>query len=251
MRTPFVLVEASLADVGRGTRVPLDQDVRHHLGRVLRRGDGDPLELTDGRGHVVDAVLSGDVATCSGPVRRHAPPAPRVRVVHALPKGRALDEVVRTLTELGVAELVPVVTERCVSRLDGDRAAAATQRWQAVADASAQQARRAHRLRVDPVASLDRVVDELARTDGFLLVADPGASVALGAVLRAPDTLREDVSVSVVVGPEGGFTDRELSTLTEAGFTAVRAGGTVLRSIHAATVLATAVIALRGGYDEM
>lgn len=251
MRTPFVLVDAPLADAAPGTRVPLDRDVQHHLARVLRRSDGDPLELTDGRGHVVDAALGGDVATCTGPVRLQDPPTPWLRVVHAVPKGRALDEVVRTLTELGVAEVVPVVTERCVSRPEGQRAGAATQRWQAVADASAQQARRAHRLHVRPVTSLDRVVDDLARTGGFLLVADPGATVALATALRGGDTLRDDASVTVVVGPEGGFTPGELETLEAGGFTAVRAGRTVLRSAHAATVLAAAVIALRGGYGEV
>lgn|GEM_PF-5180708 len=82
-------------------------------------------------------------------------------------------------------------------------------------------------------------------------MADPAAGAAPGTVPRAPDTLREDVSVTVVVGPEAGSTDRELETLARAGSTPVRAGRTVLRSVHVVAVVAAAVIALRGGDDEI
>lgn len=249
MRTPLVLVDASLADRVAGDRVPLSGDDEHHLRRVLRRGDGDEVEVTDGAGGRARARLAaGGVVLDAAPVVTPAP-VPAVRVLHAVPKGRGLDEVVRTCTELGVAELVPVVTARCVSRPSGDRAASAVERWRAVADAALGQARRSHRMVVGPVTPLDRAMTDVVTSGGFSLVAHPDAPRGLGTTLRVISTERDIRSITVAVGPEGGLTSEEVQTMEEHGFTAVHLGPTVLRSVHAATVVVAAVNALSGRYD--
>lgn len=243
------MVDGDLAGLPAGQRVVVADDDLHHLRRVLRRGDGDPVDVTDGAGRRASGVLEGDAVVLRQQPTHTPPASPTVRVVHAVPKGRGLDEVVRTCVELGVDEVVPVVTQRCVSRPSGDRADAAVERWRAVARAATGQADRVHVMGVAPMTSLERVVDDVQARGGLGLVAHPAAGHGLATVLRDEPTRRAADHVTVVVGPEGGLTDDEVDSLVAGGFTAVHLGSTVLRSVHAATAVVAAVNALCGRYD--
>lgn len=259
MRTPMLLVEDRLEGLGVGDVVALDDRQQHHLRRVLRRRDGDELVVGDGRGRRAAAALAGDAAELVEEVELVHAPTPAIVVAHALPKGRGLDEVVRTLAELGVARVDPVVTARTTSRPDGDRAARVAERWRDIARSAAEQAHSAHVCEVGTpvplaayVGGVGRegrlsagVVDETHEVDEVLVVAEPAARSSLGAVLAGrPPPAR----VRLLVGPEGGFTDDELSELEAGGWELARAGDTVLRSVHAATVLVAATLALVGRY---
>lgn len=246
MRTPFVLVPQPLAGLDAGAAVALDDDQLHHLRRVLRRDDGAALEVTDGEGHVAPARLVGDRVRLSGPVREVPPPAPAITVVHAVPKGRALDEIVRTLAELGVAAVHPVLTDHTESRPTGEKARSVGDRLRSVADSALEQARSAHRCTVGDPEDLAVTLRSLP-ADAVRLAAHPGAPVTLGAQLAA---VQPDVPLQLLIGPEGGLSDREVATLPEQGWSVVSAGATVLRTVHAATVLTSAVLALTGRFGE-
>lgn len=242
MNAPFVLVDdVDLAGAPSGTAVTLSTDSRHHLGRVLRRRDGDALVLADGRGHRVDARLDGDVAVTTSDVVEEPRHRPRLVVWQALGKGRKHDEVVRALTELGVDEIVAVTSERTVTDLVGPRADKARARWTAVARSAAEQARRA---RLPDVAGPHALDDLVAGLDGRpCLVAHVGATQdPLGAAAGASAA----DEVVLAVGPEGGWTDGEVAALTAAGGQAVSLGTSVLRTEHAAVVLAAVVGAAQG-----
>lgn len=244
MRTPFVLTEHALAGLDTGAVVQLGEDRVHHLRRVLRRGAGSRLELTDGHGRLAPAELLGEAARLTGKPRAVAAPVPRITVHHAVPKGRALDEIVRTLAELGVEEVRPVITDHTESRPTGDRARSVGDRLRAVAESALQQAQSAHLCLVADPAPLDVTLrDGAGGTTG--LAAHPGAGTTLGAHMATVDP---EVPVHLLVGPEGGLSDRELQALAGAGWTAVRAGSTVLRTVHAATVLTAAVLAFSGRF---
>lgn len=246
MRTPFVLVEHGLDGLDLGAVIPLDEDRLHHLRRVLRRDDGAELELTDGHGHLAPAVLLGEGARLTAPPREVAAPTPPVVVHHAVPKGRALDEIVRTLAELGVAEVRPVITDHSESRPAGDRARSVGGRLRAVAESALQQAQSAHLCHVADPSPLDVTLRDRPG-EIIALAADPGAATTLGAQLA---TVSPEVPIHLLIGPEGGLSDRELEGLTAAGWTPVRAGATVLRTVHAATVLTAAVMAFAGRFGD-
>jgi 16S rRNA (uracil1498-N3)-methyltransferase len=236
--TPLVQVDQSLRDLRGDAVVTLERDQHHHLTGVLRLRPGDAVEVTDGAGGHAHGRLTADgLELVSTPTHEPAP-SPALRVVHGLPKGRKLDEVVRVLTELGVDELRPVAAARSVRRPEGERAERAVARWRAVARAAGEQARRRHRLRVAPIAS----VADLEVDDGWL-VAHPRAETGLpqrlarlGAALEAGELS----AVTMVVGPEGGWSDDEVDRLVAAGAHAVHLGASVLRTEHAAAA-ATAV----------
>lgn len=246
MRTPWVLVDDDLGGLVAGATVPLADDRVHHLRRVLRRDDGDPIEVTDGGGHVAAAVLAGARAQLTDEVRTVPRPSPPITVLHAVPKGRALDEIVRTLAELGVAEVRPVLTEHTESRPTGDRARSVGDRLRAVAESALQQAQSAHICRVADPVRLDVTLRDLTR-NAASLVAHPAAETTLGAHMA---TVSPELPIHLLIGPEGGISDRELEVLVDEGWAPVRAGRTVLRTVHAATVLTAAVLAFSGRFGN-
>lgn len=239
--TPFLHLDVALADTAPGATLPLDAAARHHLARVLRLGEGAEVEVSDGRGRSATGVLEREGVRLDGEVVVAPAPTPPVTVLQGLPRGRKLDEVLRQVTELGADRVVPVAAERSVTRLDGPRAERAVERWRGVARAAAEQARRPWLPEVTDVATVATARDALpARTQ--LLVAHVGAPRSLPATLGAG----LGGAVAVAVGPEGGWTDREVEALCADGAVPVGLGPTVLRTEHAAAAAVAVLAALLG-----
>jgi 16S rRNA (uracil1498-N3)-methyltransferase len=236
---PHVLVSSPLdADQGR---VALTDAVAHHLRRVLRLDDGAALSVTDGAGRRATARLIADGAELDSAVHVAQRRPPELVLVQALAKGRRLDDAVRSVCELGVDRIVPVIAERTQGRPGRDERAALRLRWQAVAIGALEQSRSDWLVHVDEVCTFD---EALVRTDlaGRGLIAVPGAA-ALPEVLPQEDP---SVRVSVAIGPEGGWTDAEVALAHSAGWEPAGLGPSVLRAEHAGLV-ALSVIAARCG----
>ena len=246
MPDPFVLVEVGLlGTAGAGDRLALDADADHHLRRVLRVGPGDPLEVADGAGRTAPATLVSEGVELTADPLLHPPRATAIDVVHALPKGRKLDEVVRVLTELEVARIVPVQSARSVVRLDEAKRRKAGDRWRSIARSAVEQSRRPYLPTVEDPSELEDVALP-SGGDALLLVAHLGAPTGLATALSAATADGGPGRVVVAIGPEGGWTDDEVAALVARGGRRVHLGDTVLRTEHAATV-AVAVIAAAVG----
>lgn len=201
----------------------------HHLLHVLRLGVGDRVTLFDGAGAEFPAEVS---ATSRRDVTlavqdRLAPdrerPAPLVLGV-ALPKGDRQRVLVEKLTELGVAELVPLLTERGVA---APKPAALERLRRGVIEAS-KQCRRNVLMRVSEPATLDRFLAE--RDSAERLFAHPDGAPLTPAESCGP--------AAIAVGPEGGFSDAEAAAAVRAGWAAVSLGPRILRVETAAVALA-------------
>lgn len=225
MSAPVFLADR---DALGGAAIRLDGPEGHHAATVLRVRVGERIELTDGRGLRVRAVVSevapGRVAAEVVERTDVPPPQPRLVVVQAVPKGDRGERAVELMTEVGVDEVVPWRADRCVAAWRGERAARGARRWRSTATAAAKQARRWWHPVVGDLAATNDVVERIQ-------------AAALGVVLhklaRQPlATLDLPVmgEVVVVVGPEGGLTDDELARFVAAGAVAARMGPTVLRT---------------------
>jgi 16S rRNA (uracil1498-N3)-methyltransferase len=241
---PYVHLDADLAGTEAGAVVPVDPEAGHHLSRVLRLRDGAALEVSDGRGSAAPARLEGDRVKLTADATTSPVPHPTLTVVQGLPRSRKLDEVVRQVSELGADRIVPVAAERSVTRLEGARAGRAVGRWQAVARAAAEQSRRPWRPEITEVVPVGRVTAALP-AGTRLLVAHVGAPVPLPDVIGVL-TADATAHVAIAVGPEGGWSDGEVTAFVDAGADVVGLGPTVLRTEHAAAA-ALAVLAALGG----
>lgn len=224
----------------------LDGEEARHAATVRRLRAGERLMLSDGAGTmarcVVEAVQAGRDAVLTLAVEdswSEPPPALRVVVVQALAKGDRGELAVELATEAGADAVVPWRAARSIARWDdGPRGDKALGRWRATARAAAKQARRAYVPDVtDPVDTPE--LASLIGTASGAIVLESDAPDRL-ADLTLPDT----GDLFLVIGPEGGITDDELTTLTGAGARAARLGTTVLRTSTAAAVALGAVGAL-------
>lgn len=205
----------------------LAPDDHHHLARVRRVRDGDPIVIGDGAGRWRPARMAGATPLPEGAVEVVERPGPSVGVAFALVKGAKPELVVQKLTELGVDRIVPFLAARSVVRWDGPRAGAARLRWEKVAREAAMQSRRAHLPEVGAVATFAEVAASpgAARTD-------PGGQ---------PPRLDHPF---LLVGPEGGWDAAErAAALPSVGL----AGDGVLRAETAAIVAGALLVALRSG----
>ncbi len=235
MRGPHFFVDPGDVD---GDQARLRGEEAWHLAVVLRAQPGQPVSVADGTGRLFQAVVRRaepeQVVLGLDEALVLPPPAPRLTVVHGLPKGRKLDEVVQRLSELGVDRLVPVTTARSEVRLGGDRAARAVIRWRAVAHAAAKQSRRA---RVMQVA-------QIGEWDGAFRGAQAGAVLWEEATQPLRRVLDCDAGELVLgIGPEGGLTSAEVAA---SGLPTGSLGPTVLRTETAALVAASVVLTLAG-----
>ena len=241
MSLPVHLVP-SLDGVSPGTLVRVEGDEAHHAVTVRRLQVGEALVLTDGRGAVAEGEVEAsgkrtlDVRLTSYDVVPE--PAPSVTVVQALAKGDRGERAVEMLTEIGAARIVPWAAARSVAAWKGERAAKALARWQATAREAAKQARRAWHPQVTELASTTEVTSLVSAADLAVVLHEEAMSSLSG--LSVPET----GSILVVVGPEGGLSEAEVSTFVDAGAHAVRLGAEVLRT-STAGVAATAAILSR------
>jgi 16S rRNA (uracil1498-N3)-methyltransferase len=243
MTAPLFLVGAGdLASAQVGDLVGLDGPEGHHAVAVTRLRPGERIDLGDGRGTVVRAVVesvSGRDRLEARVQARHVvlPPEPRLVVVQALPKGDRGETAVETLTEVGVDAIVPWQSERSVARWSGERAERGRSRWVATARAAGKQSRRAWLPEVHGLASTDDVVALLADAELGIVLHEEGPVPLRD--LDCPTT----GEIVLVVGPEGGLSADELGLFGAAGALVARMGPSVLRTSTAGTVAAAVLLA--------
>ncbi|HEU0189704.1 MAG TPA: 16S rRNA (uracil(1498)-N(3))-methyltransferase [Mycobacterium sp.] len=209
-----------------------------HAAAVRRIRRGDELVLSDGAGTLARCrVEEAGRAELRARVlsRRAVPPTrPAVTVVQALPKSERAELAIELATEAGADSFIAWQADRCVARWNAERADKGLRRWQAVARAAAGQSRRAWVPTVAGVLSTGELaswIGERAAAGTVVLVLHESATVGLVDV-----ALADAPSLALLVGPEGGIGDDELTVLVSAGARAVRLGPTVLRTSTAAAV---------------
>ena len=218
----------------------LDGPEGRHAAAVRRLRVGEQLLLADGHGGLArcEVTVTNRDAVALRVRARWTEPAPRpwVTVAQALVKGDRSELAVQLATEAGADALLPWQAARCVARWDtGPRGARSLQRWRDTAREAAKQARRSWMPEVGEPVDISALA-ERARSAALALVLHEAADESLAAV-----PLPADGEVLLVVGPEGGITDAELTALAAAGARPVRLGPTVLRASSAAVVALSAL----------
>lgn len=227
-----------------GGELPLSEADLHHLKDVLRIGPGEEIEVVTPEGGVLTVLLAavGPGAAIGQVISSTDPPArERLVVCQALSKGRKMDLVVQKATELGAAAIVPFVSERSVVRVDPAKAAGRQERWRRVAREAAKQCGRADVPHVDVPVDLEALHSVLA-ADGPIVLHEK-ASVPLRKVLSK----RGHGSLTLVIGPEGGFSDAEVSRFEQWGASVASLGALTLRT-ETAAIAAMAIAAYELGW---
>ncbi len=219
-----------------------NEEIARHL-QVLRLGVNDPITLFDGLGGEWPAVVLGTGKRLASlrlldfdPIERESPL--KITLVQALATSDKMDFIVQKAVELGVSAIQPIATERATLKLAGERAQKRTAHWQAIAQAACEQC---GRNRVPAVAGVVTLEAWLAiPADDARLMLHPQAKLSL---IESVDVSRPLV---LMVGPEGGFSEKELSMAANSGVASVRFGPRVLRAETAGLAAIAAINAVHG-----
>ena len=243
MRLTRIHVDAPLS---AGTTVALPDTAAGHLLRVLRLGVGDACVLFNGDGRDYDAriVAAGkrDASVEVTAARELDNESPlRIVLLQALARGEKMDWIVQKATELGVAAIVPVHSERGEVKLDGERADKRVAHWRSVAISACEQCGRA---RVPEVAAAEPLARALAALPASRrLTLDPEAQASVATVDAATGQ-----PLVLAIGPEGGWSPGDLALLRGAGFDGLRLGPRVLRTETAGMAAIAALQARLGDF---
>ena len=218
--------------------VDLDPDQTHHARRVLRLGPGSRVELFDGQGHEAPGTIDSFGPRARVRVERIASlarPSPRLDIAVAIPKGPRAQSMARTLSELGVDCIVPLRTDRSVVA----PGQSLLNRFGRIAIESAKQCGRAYLMDVAKPAGVREILDA---DHDVRLITTPEADPARDPLAQVSRARR----ILVLVGPEGGWTDRELRGADDRGCVRWKLGSNILR-IETAAAAAAAIVRARCG----
>lgn len=227
------------------TRLPLPEALAHHALRVLRMQAGENLILFDGAGGQYRASLEIDGKTAFAVPGEHDPReaelAGCITLVQGLPSGDKMDWIIEKAVELGAQRLIPISAQRSVVQLSGPRLEKRLAHWQRVAQAASEQSGRNRLLTLGPPRRLEQYLNETA--NGLRVLCHPDAPQSLAATLQAQPAIRV---VTLMVGPEGGWSEEERALAHAHGVQAVSYGARVLRTETAGLALIAATSALLG-----
>ncbi len=222
----------------------IDGDDARHILKSLRMKTGETLTVCDTKGVDFHCTITG----CSNDrvelqilekVKNNTEPSIFVTLYLCLTKGDKMDTAVRQAVEMGVSKIVPVLSTNCVSRPDDKSLIKKQERWQKIADEAAGQSGRGILPEVSQCISLKKTAEFIKNDDLSLFFYEIGGTPL--------EKLNNNIkTVSVIIGPEGGFSKKEAEMLESNGARVTTLGPRILRA-ETAPVAAVAAVMLQSG----
>ena len=215
--------------------VVLDARQSHHLVRVLRIRAGETVEIFDGTGRVWRAVVKAPepgacAIECGSLIREEAPPHPEIHLAQALLGSDSMDRLLRQATELGANQFWPLTTAR--TQAPRNRAETRYDHWHRIIVGACEQSRRAYLPRLN----------RTRRFDDFIGAVDAENTLLLHPEAQPLHQHPRERHTTILVGPEGGWKDEELTRAQDRGIRAFSLGTGILR---AETAPLAAIAAIR------
>lgn len=223
-------------------QVELDDDSGHYVRTVLRLKKDDTVILFNGKGGEYICEL-GEVSrktvlvAVKSWVDRSVESPLQVTLGLGISRGDRMDLSVQKAVELGANRITPLITERCVVQFKGEKKPQRLQHWQKIVQHAAEQSGRTVLPELTEITDLQNWA---ANQQGLKVFLDPYAEKSLA------ELQPEDMKVTVLTGPEGGFADQERNIVKAAGFIPVRLGSRILRT-ETATIAALAAVQMLWG----
>lgn len=224
------------------SKVILNEEQSRHISKSLRMKVGDMLTLSCGNGKdygcIIDTIDSSSVtlSVCYEQAN-NCEPTVKVKLYQGVPKGDKLEDIIQKCTELGITEIQPVLTHRSVSRPDSKSAKKKQARYQKIALEAAQQSGRGIIPAIGEMTDLKTAVSK-DNSQLKILFYEGGGSPLKGIIHKTIET------VSIYIGPEGGFEESEVALIKENGGTVATLGKRILRTQTAPVAALTSIMLL-------
>ena len=227
-----------------GQQLELDEDAAHYIRSVLRLQQGQRLIVFNGQGN----EYAGELAEVSRKrvslkitelIERDVESPLLVRLGMGISRGDRMDWAVQKAVELGVAQLTPLVTERCVIKFNDAKKQQRLQHWRHIVQHAAEQS---GRTRLAELTEICELRDWAGQQTGLRVFLDPFAEQ------RLADLGNDNQEITLLSGPEGGFSATERQLAVAAGFIPARMGARILRTETAVLAALAAVQTLWGDF---
>jgi 16S rRNA (uracil1498-N3)-methyltransferase len=254
---PELFTDASVTIIG---------DDAHHLIRVMRAKEGEQVIVSDGESRealvrITELGKDKVMAEIVEPLVMDREPAVEVWIAQSLPKGDKMELVIQKGTEIGAARFVPFVSERTVVQLDAKKEGKRIERWQKIAKEAAEQAHRNRVPAVDSPLTWKQLLQLTGQADAAWICYEKQNGLQLREEIRAALSGKKDAAAGIdaaapreaadvekriklmlIIGPEGGFSEREIEAAEAAGCRSVSLGRRILRTETAAMVGLTCIL---------
>lgn len=205
----------------------------NHIRNVLRMKAGEQVSVRDGetKGYVCEiAEIRGETVTarilCEEEDQKELPA--RLHLFQGLPKSDKMELIIQKAVELGIYQVIPVVTKRTIVKMDKKKEESRIKRWNSIAESAAKQSGRNRIPRVTGIMSFE---EALAFAEQFQVKMIPFEHAeGMEAAKREMERMGPGMDIGIFIGPEGGFEDEEVSRAEAAGVKAVSLGRRILRT---------------------
>ena len=228
----------------KDNRIEVTGELLKHLLGSLRIKIGERIVFVDeDKNRYLVAVthagkdsITGNIIDKTVLIRKHGV---SINLVQAIPKGPKFDYIIQKSTELGVSAITPVISERCVVRLDRGQAVEKLKRWRKIALEAAQQSNRRDVPEIKTPVTFTEFLTSYGKVDLKILLWEGEKEQSIKGILKKAGEVK---SIVIVIGPEGGFSENEVKIAVEKGFTSVSLGESILRTETAPIVILSIIL---------
>ena len=208
----------------------------NHIKNVLRMKQGDEFLVSfEGKSHLctLEELSEGQATAKIITENYQSTELPiYIHLFQGLPKADKMELIIQKCTELGVSEITPVEMSRCVVKIEEKKKKSKTERWQAISESAAKQSKRNLIPRVNTPLSFANALEQAEELDLFLVPYEN--EDGMKATADCISKIKGGMKIGVLIGPEGGFDEKEIELCREKGFDVISLGARILRTETAA-----------------
>lgn len=237
MRVHRVFVERAFA---AGEQFELPEDAAHHIGTVLRAKTGQPLELfnegVEAQAEVIEANRKRVLVQVTAVAERNTDSPLAIHLAIGISRGERMDYVLQKSTELGVASITPMFTERCEVKLSGERLEKKVEQWRKIVIGACEQSGRTRLPHINAPQTLAQVLQSDQSAQRFVLHHRSDGKLST----------EPPASVLLLIGPEGGLSEAEIAQAQASNARALTLGPRILRT-ETAPLVAMSILQYQWG----
>jgi len=229
---------------GEGSLISLTGKEANHIRNVLRMKRGDTMSVMDGKGHLFEAIIEeihrkGVMVNIIKALPAPAPSPIEIHLAQAIIKPRPMDLLIQKATELGVISITPYFSDRTAVRMSDDHLSRKMVHWEGIMKAACKQSGRSNLPTLNLPQAFEALIGNAPHQGTFkVLLWEAEKEADLKGLLRS---IGKQLHIVAMVGPEGGFTLREIRLAVDAGVRIVSLGSRILRSDTAAITLVSII----------
>ena len=224
----------------------------NHIANVLRMKEGDPLVITNIDQNISYKTYIQEIqkekiqCKIESKLKETTEPSIAITIFQGLPKAEKMEYIIQKTTEIGVKHIVPVAMQRCIVKLSEKDFTKKRDRWQKIAEVAAKQSGRDHIPQIGELTTVKNISDIINSYNLFLVAYENERNKTLKHELqqlyRKTNVENTNLKIAVLIGPEGGITEKEIEELCKAGAKVITLGKRILRTETAPIAIASNII---------